>query len=431
MKIDRQGLETLYADMSEYELGGIDPDKLTDEARQVFAAEVARRGLAIEPVGIDTVYTAKHLFSVSPALRAMHFWGLLALRAFFVFMVLFECISIFAIFDPDIQIVTKLAIGLFVIWIFFVLFGIWHLRLWPYVVIMCLNVISAVLLLSRNKIDFIEISSVWWVMTGLFIVFIIITLKIHKDLRGNITDERPLEQEAKSAARAANRRSQLITGLATIAAMGAVMLGVYFYGQNQRMEKGLLQEITNFNLNSIDSQADVSASALDVNTFNLQCGISISLPNNWISSETGDDYSPFTAARLDHIGEFIAAFRIYSVKVEQSGYNSEYVKLLNAEERNKLAKKFVNDYESPEFDSVIGIMDRLVIDYKAVDLNGLFAILITAKGNIGQDKVTNEVRYVISGNNLFFISLVCPEARTSLLQREIDLILNSIAPARK
>lgn len=504
MKIDRQGLETLYADMSEYELGGIDPDKLTDEARQVFAAEVARRGITREPApveaarAVDTVYTAKHLFSISPALRAKRSMGILITRISFVLTclgLLFWIFMFFAALRSNSFYTHKIEYIFWIIYASIAVYAMWRLYLWPYVVVLCINFISIIILILRDFPVFALAGPSEYILLGLTIISAVTTWEIRKDLRADKTGDRPFKPESWSATSsvvenspnfsdnavareavtvplvaqaapvpeaapawppvvgmaaetqaaagqagvppdapqagscAANRRFWLIPGLVTVAAMTAIMLGVYLYPQNQHPADAP-QVRPAAEAGAPGSQKDVTGASLDVNTFNLQDGISVSLPKSWVAIPSENNSYVLYAERYDIMGSIIARFQILSEKID-SLYNQEYIKNLNAKERGEFAKALAGTYIYPEWDAKINVTNRRVVDYKIIDLNGFFAVALTAKGNWGQDAFNHEVRYIIFDDHLVVAHLLWLGSEPTQLGREIAAILKSIVPGRK
>lgn len=221
--------------------------------------------------------------------------------------------------------------------------------------------------------------------------------------------ERPQEKP-----RASSRIFGLITGLTAVVLAGAVMVCLGLYQQNQRLEKELQP-----------------ATTAEVKTFNLQDDISISLPKSWVVSTATNDSNILIAARFNNAGRLIAELKIFSEKLEYSYYNQEYIKNLSAIEKNKLAKEFADIYESSEFDSAVNIENRRIVDYKIINLNGFFTVLLVAKGKFDQDKVTDEARYICFRDHIVSIDLVWFDSNYSLLSLEIDTILKSIIPGRQ
>ena len=221
--------------------------------------------------------------------------------------------------------------------------------------------------------------------------------------------ERPQEKP-----RGPSRISWLITGLATVVIAGAVMVCLGLYQQNQRLEE----------------QAQ-PATASELTTFNLQCGISVSLPKNWtISTVEGDSFA-LDAIRDDDSGAMIAKFEVVSEKMTDVNYSLERIKNLNAKEQVKFAERIAKRYESSELDSDVDIRNRRVIDYEINDMNGFFAVSLTTQEVLGQDKISGKALSIFFEDRVVAIVLVWVESSYSLLRQEIDTILNSIAIDRQ
>lgn len=182
---------------------------------------------------------------------------------------------------------------------------------------------------------------------------------------------------------------------------------------------------------TLHAQDNVSAPSSDVNKFNLQCGISVSLPNNRVISTDDSDCSILSAELYNDAGILAADFKIRSGKLENVDYDLKRNKNLNGKEKGEFAEKFVETYASSKYDSILNIENRQVIDHRIINLNGLFAVSLPAKGNMGAYKVTDELRCIFFDEHMASAVLLYFEPDLPLRQSEIDLILGSIAPVRK
>ena len=222
-------------------------------------------------------------------------------------------------------------------------------------------------------------------------------------------DKQNLEkpQTAKSGA-------WLISGLAIVVAAGAIIACLHFYQQNQRLEKGLQP-----------------VAAADANIFNLQNGISVSLPKNWNVFTSRNESNILSAQRSDADGALLGTIKIVSKYIDNVSYNFKDLKDLNAREKAELTEKFIKLSESTELNSAISVENRQVVDCKTIDLNGYFAISITARGKVFQYEVIHEMLEIFFSKHIVSVNLIYFDSALPLFRQEIDAILNSITPGRK
>ena len=186
MEADRKSLETLYANMGVDELMAVSPSKLTAMAKEIFETEVGRRGLLPSAPTAEVAYTAKHLFSVSPNLRAKHFLGFLIIRTFFILSVLGACVIGYVILkysNERYPIEIKVIETAVLLYCLAALYGIWRLRLWPYIVSICLNIIVSIVMIWKG---IFSINTIGCIAILMIIVAAISTWEIRRTLETHV-----------------------------------------------------------------------------------------------------------------------------------------------------------------------------------------------------------------------------------------------------
>ena len=492
--VERRDFATRVEREANHDEPGASPGRLED-GKLEFGGGGALVTAASTAAGAssDAVYTARHLFNVSPTLYAKHSMDFLILRITFALVVLGIFASLVSIISGSSAISGPNEVT--ILFSLFMLYCTWRLHIWPYAVSIfgCIFVIGV--FYSRGVSPFEGRLMYVYLMLGMFVLSAIATWKIHESLipddpkaesdeqaaplpmRAAAEDMRnqgrsdalpeaaapPLAPETAQAAappdvalaaelqtttgqavdlaaelqeepqeepRTANRTAWLIPGLAIVVAAGAIIACLHFYQQNQRLEAGL-QPVAAADANTSNMQADASAMAADVKTFNLQCGVSVSLPRNWVVSTIENDSSLLTVYRYDDAGLSLARLKIISEKIEHANYSLMNIKSLNAKEQSKLTEKMIEGYESPEVEYITNISNRRVVGHRIIDLNGFFTISLTTKGNRGQYKVTEELRCIFFSDHLVSIGLLWGDSAFPLLSQEIAAILNSITPGRE
>ena len=425
MENNKPGLEKLRRDMSMNadEPAGGAPDKLSTAGREAFAAGERREALAAEAerqakgddpepspgrleaergggdegsaavtASSGAVYTAKHLFNVSPALYAKHRWEFWVVRICFVVVALLvcdclACMSLKYYINQGLFIIPEALASIYtLVFLLAVLNAMWCLFVQAHIFVVCIIIaIMGIFALIGIKFSYYHC-----ILMTICTLSGVSTWRIQKNLKGKSNAESkehdvelhgsgvaedlnhssrnnafseagaaPLaapaaslggdpQEKPREEPRTANLAAWPSPGLVAVVIAGVIMMGFYYYQQNQRLE----------------GRAAL-ATAAGVKTFNLQDGISISLPKSWEVSTTENSSDLLRAVRYDDQGVEVAGLNISSEEI----YNLELLKNLNAQEQNEFAEAMVEVYRSLKFDSRLNMSDGQVTDYKIININ--------------------------------------------------------------